>query len=456
MNDSKNDIINGSLAKAIVMFALPLAATGILQQLFNAADIAVVGQFTGDKSKAAMAAVGANTPIIGLIVNSFISISMGSNVVIANAVGRRSDSDAQKAAHTSIALALYAGVVLMIVAELLAAPVMSTQGLPPEVYPMALLYFRLYVAGLPVILLYNFEAAIFRSLGDTRTPLMVLVISGVLNVLLNLMLVMGFKRTVDGVAIATVISNAVSAVILGGMLLKGRAGIRLDLKQLRIDGRVLKRILTIGVPAALQSAVFSSANIIIQAAINSLGTVVIAASSAAFNLEVFAYQVFNSFSQATTTFVGQNFGAGKIDRCKKSLWISMLEGTVALGAAILIILIFGRSLLAVFNPAEDVIEVGYRRLIIIFSAYFFSMTYEIVSGYLRGFGISMVPAVITMVCVCGVRISWIYLVFPLDRTFTRIMLAYPLSLSTTAVAMVVAALIMRPAAGQLKKAVGKN
>ena len=441
-----NSVTAGSLPKAIVAFALPLAATGILQQLFNAADVAVVGRFTGDAGKNCMAAVGANTPIIGLIVNSFVAISMGSNVVIANAVGRKSDKDANRAAHTSIAFALIAGIVLLVLAQLVAEPVFKSQKLPQEVVPMALLYFRLYVSGLPVILLYNFEAAIFRSTGDTRTPLIALMLSGCINVLLNIMLVVGLKRTVDGVAIATVISNAISCVILGVLLIKGKNRIKLDIKQLKIDPRMLKKILAIGIPAGLQSTVFSAANIIIQAAINSLGTVVMAASSAAFNLEVFAYQVFNSFAQATTTFVGQNFGAGQIKRCKQSMFISLLEGGVALGASIALILGFGRMILYLFNDDPAVIEVGYQRLILIFSAYFFSMTYEIVSGYLRGFGISVIPAIITMVCVCGVRISWIYLVFPLEPTFNRIMLVYPISLATTAVAMVIAAVILHPAA----------
>ena len=441
-----NSVTAGSLPKAIVAFALPLAATGILQQLFNAADVAVVGRFTGDAGKNCMAAVGANTPIIGLIVNSFVAISMGSNVVIANAVGRKSDKDANRAAHTSIAFALIAGIVLLVLAQLVAEPVFKSQKLPQEVVPMALLYFRLYVSGLPVILLYNFEAAIFRSTGDTRTPLIALMLSGCINVLLNIMLVVGLKRTVDGVAIATVISNAISCVILGVLLIKGKKRIKLDIKQLKIDPRMLKKILAIGIPAGLQSTVFSAANIIIQAAINSLGTVVMAASSAAFNLEVFAYQVFNSFAQATTTFVGQNFGAGQIKRCKQSMFISLLEGGVALGASIALILGFGRMILYLFNDDPAVIEVGYQRLILIFSAYFFSMTYEIVSGYLRGFGISVIPAIITMVCVCGVRISWIYLVFPLEPTFNRIMLVYPISLATTAVAMVIAAIILHPAA----------
>ena len=452
MNEKKNSVTQGSLPKAIVAFALPLAATGILQQLFNAADVAVVGRFTGDKGEACMAAVGANTPIIGLIVNSFVAISMGSNVVIANAVGRRSEKDANKAAHTSISFALIAGVVLLVLAQLLAEPIFRSQSLPDEVYPMALMYFRLYVGGLPVILLYNFEAAIFRSTGDTRTPLIALVISGVLNVVLNIGLVVGLGRTVDGVAIATVLSNAISCVILGIMLIKGSTHIKLDIRQLKMDKAVLKKILAIGVPAGLQSMVFSAANIIIQAAVNSLGTIVMAASSAAFNLEIFAYQVFNSFSQATTTFVGQNFGAGMIKRCKQSMFISLIEGCVALGTAIAIILGFGRSILSVFNPNPEVIEVGYQRLILIFSAYFFSMTYEIVSGYLRGFGISVIPAIITMVCVCGVRISWIYLVFPLEKTFNRIMMVYPISLATTAVAMVIAALILHPAAKHSKNA----
>ena len=441
----KESISEGSLWDKIISFALPLAATGILQQLFNAADVAVVGRCTGKLGEAAMAAVGANTPIIGLIVNTFMAIALGSNVVIANAVGRGDTKAARRTVHTSVLLALIGGVLIAIGAECLSGRILSSQHLPDEVLPMALSYFRVYMTGLPLIMLYNFEAAIFRAVGDTKTPLIVLMFSGVLNVGLNLLFVLCLHRTADGVAAATVISNALSAVILCFRLMKGNDYVRLSFSALRIDVRILKRILAIGIPAGMQSAVFSTANILIQSTINKLGTVVIAASSAAFNLEVFSYTTLNSFSQACTTFVGQNYGAGKIDRCKRSALLAMGEGCVALGLSIGVILLLGRRILFIFNPAPDVIEVGYQRLIIIFSAYFFTLSYEVLSGYLRGFGISLIPALITMLFICGTRIGWIYLIFPKDPTFKNIMVVYPVSLSVTAVAMLLAVIVLRPA-----------
>lgn len=440
------NMLEGSLWDKILRFALPLAVTGILQQLFNAADIAVVGRFTGEKGALAMAAVGANTPVISLILNLFIGISLGTNVVIANSVGRRDNSSINKAVHTSIAFALIGGFVISVIGELLAKAIMLTQNVPDEVLPMAVLYFRVYMIGMPVILLYNFESAVFRGIGNPKMPLIALFISGILNVLLNLLFVLGFHRTVDGVAMATVISNMVSSAILFLFLLRADNAAKLQWRKLRIDLSMLARILRIGIPAGIQSAVFAFANIIIQTAINSLGTIVMAASSAAYNVEVFAYYVLNSFSQACTTFVGQNYGAGKIRRCKKAMGLCMLEGIIAMASAIAIILIFGHSILSIFNAEPKVIETGYLRLVVIFSAYIFTLLYEVISGYMRGFGISVMPAFLTMLGICGVRITWIYTVFPKDRTFSNIMMAYPFSLSVTAAFLIIALLCLRPAA----------
>ena len=277
-------------------------------------------------------------------------------------------------------------------------------------------------------------------MGDTKTPLIVLALSGCLNVLLNLFFVIVLKMTVNGVAIATVISNAISSIVLFIVLMKSDKYIKLSLRDLRIDKRVLGQILEIGLPAGIQSAVFAISNIIIQAAINSLGTIVIAASSAAFNIEVIAYDVFNSFSQACTTFVGQNYGAGKLDRCKKTLLLSIAEDTIATAVTIGLVLFSGRFLLSIFTSDPQVIELGYTRLLLIFSAYTFSMLYEIMSGYLRGFGISLVPAILTTIGVCGTRVFWIYVVFPSSPTFKTIMYAYPISLSLTAVLIFIALL----------------
>ena len=444
LKKQKLDMLNGSIWNKLPVFALPIAATGILEQLFNASDIAIVGNFAQTDKTAAVAAVGANSPIIGLILNLFIGIALGANVVIANAIGRDDRQTVQKAVHTSMVVSVIGGVLVAIIGEIIAEPLLTALNVPDDVLELALLYLRIYFLGMPVILLYNFEAAIFRSIGETKMPLIALTLSGILNVLLNLFFVIVLKMSVNGVATATVLANVVSAGILYIKLVKSDKYIKVEFKKLRIDGKVFAKIMQIGLPAGIQSAVFAVANIVIQGAINSLGTVVIAASSAAFNIEIIAYNVMNSFSQACTTFVGQNFGANKIDRCKKTLFLCLIEDAIASGTAILIVLITGKFLLSIFNNDPEVIEIGYTRLVIIFIAYIFSMLYEVMSGYLRGFGFSLVPAILTTVGVCVLRIIWINTVFPANRTFVTIMTAYPVSLSTTAVLIFIALIIYRP------------
>lgn len=444
LKKQKLDMLNGSIWNKLPVFALPIAATGILEQLFNASDIAIVGNFAQTDKTAAVAAVGANSPIIGLILNLFIGIALGANVVIANAVGRDDKQTVQKAVHTSMVVSVIGGVLVAVIGEIIAEPLLTALNVPNDVLELALLYLRIYFLGMPVILLYNFEAAIFRSIGETKMPLIALTLSGILNVLLNLFFVIVLKMSVNGVATATVIANVVSAGILYIKLVKSDKYIKVEFKKLRIDGKVFAKIMQIGLPAGIQSAVFAVANIVIQGAINSLGTTVIAASSAAFNIEIIAYNVMNSFSQACTTFVGQNFGANKIDRCKKTLFLCLIEDAIASGTAILIVLITGKFLLSIFNNDPGVIEIGYTRLVIIFIAYIFSMLYEVMSGYLRGFGFSLVPAILTTVGVCVLRIIWINTVFPANRTFVTIMTAYPVSLATTALLIFIALIISRP------------
>ncbi len=445
------DMLHGSIWNKIPLFALPVAMTAILEQLFNASDIAVVGNFTGKMGTVAVAAVGANSPIISLIVNLFIGIALGTTVVIANAIGRDDQKTVHHAVHTSILMALVGGIVVTIIGELVAGYVLSMLNVPHDVYGQALLYLRIYLLGMPVILLYNFEAAIFRSVGDTKVPLKTLVVSGIINIILNLFFVIVLKMTVNGVAIATVISNLISAIILLNKLIKTDQYIHVNLKELRIYKVSLVRILKIGMPAGIQSAVFAFANIVIQAAINSLGTVVIAASSAAFNVEIFAYDILNSFGQACTTFVGQNYGAGKIDRCKKTLYLCLIEDLIASAIAIGIIIVSGKFLLSLFNNNPQVIKIGYIRLIMVFTAYIFSMLYEVMSGYLRGFGISLVPAILTCICICGTRVLWVETVFKSYQSFTTIMCAYPLSLSLTAIAIFCALMYYRPSKKMLNK-----
>ena len=292
------DMLHGPIWSRIPQFALPVAATAILEQLFNASDIAVVGNFTGTERTVAVAAVGANSSIISLIVNLFVGIALGANVAIAHAIGRGDKTSVQKTVHTSIILALAGGLLIALAGELAAAPVLKLLQVPDDVFPLALLYLRIYLLGMPVILLYNFEAAIFRSIGETKTPLLALAFSGCLNVVLNLFFVIVLHMTVNGVAIATVISNCVSSLILFWKLRHSKLEIHVSVKDLKIDPESMGRILKIGLPAGIQSAVFSLSNIVIQSSINSLGTIVMAASSAAYNLEIITYDILNSFSQA--------------------------------------------------------------------------------------------------------------------------------------------------------------
>lgn len=438
------DMLNGSMWDKILLYALPVAATGILGQLFNASDVAIVGNFASTDRVAAVAAVGANGPVIGLVLNLFIGIALGANVVIANAIGRGDRETVSRAVHTSVVASVLGGFIVMLIGQLLARPVLMMLNVPDDVFPLAMTYMRIYLLGLPVIFLYNFESAIFRSAGDTKTPLIALAVSGILNVILNIFFVTVLDMTVDGVAVATVIANLVSSVILGRKLLKSKLSVHIELNELRIDWKILWRILKIGLPAGIQSAVFSLSNIIISSAINSLGKVTMAASSAAFNVEIMAYYILNSFGQACTTFVGQNYGAAQIDRCRKTLKLCIIEGIIITGTTMLIMLLTGKYLIGLFNNDPEVIEIGFTRLKIVYTSYIFSLLYEVMSSYMRGYGISLVPAILTMLGVCGIRIAWIYTVFPMSRTFATIMTVYPISLAATAVLIFIALIIYRP------------
>ncbi len=440
MHDRKN-MTEGTLGDKIILYTIPLAITGILQQLFNAADIAVVGQYSG---KDAMAAVGSNAPVIGLLVNLFVGISLGSNVIIAKAIGQKDEKQVSKTVHTSIIVALLGGLLLTILGEIYAPNVVRMLDVPEEVLPLAVKYLRIYLIGMPVILLYNFESAIFRSCGNTNMPLIALIISGVLNVIFNLTFVLGFGMDVDGVAIATVLANLISSVILFVLLLNTKLVIRVRFSELRIHGDVLLKVLKIGIPAGVQGMVFSFANIIVQSAVNSLGTTIMAASSAAYNLEIFSYYVMNSFGQACTTFVGQNYGAGKNDRCRKTLKLCLLQSAFSTAVLCGVILLFSRQLLGIFNSDPDVIAYGRIRLEYLFFAYIFSFAQETLSGYLRGFGVSFIPALCAIVGICGVRLTWIFTVFKAVPTFTTIMQVYPISLGLTAIVILIVTILVKP------------
>lgn len=414
---------------------MPLALTSILQQLFNAADIAVIGRFAG---KHAMAAVGSNSPIIGLLVNLFVGVSIGANVIISNYTGQNNQRKVSEATHTAVILAACCGLLITIIGQLIAQPMVNLLGTPEEIAPMAVEYLRIYFLGMPFIMLYNFESAIFRSQGDTGTPLLCLTVSGVINVILNLVFVIGLRIDVAGVALATVIANIVSSSLLFLLLCRSKGAIRIQKQNLRINRAILENILRIGLPSGLQGAVFSISNLIIQSAINSLGADVVAGSAAAFNLEIIGYYILNSFGQAAVTFVGQNYGAGQLRRCREiTKQVLLLDELFTVVVAVLLIL-FGRQLLMIFNEDPVVIHYGYIRVYTLLSAEVINVVIEVLSGAMRGYGSSMVPAMVTFIGICGVRIIWVYSVFNYSHTWNTLMAVYPASWLVTMLVMIFA------------------
>ena len=429
------DMLNGSIGDKILYFAIPLALTGIAQQLFNAADIAVIGRFVG---KNAMAAVGSNSPVTALIINLFTGISIGANVVIARFIGQNRPDGVKRTVHTALLFAVLCGSVFALICEALSRPILSLMSIPDNVFDMALLYFRVYIAGMPVILLYNFASAIFRSQGNTKTPLLCLLVSGIINVLLNLFFVIVLKMTVNGVALATVISNLISSAMLVFFLTREDSAIHFSFRELRIDWKTLREMIRIGLPAGIQGMVFSFSNIVIQSSINKLGEDVMAASSAAFNLEVFVYYIINAFGQACTTFVGQNYGAGKADRCLRSTRLSLIQNLICTASLSLVLLLVGKYFLMLFNEDPVVAEIGMVRMKYILTAEVINVVIEIVSGCMRGYGHSFVPALMCTAGICGVRIIWSYTAFRADPSFDVLMAAYPLRWLITAGSLAIA------------------
>ena len=424
------DMLHGSLPKGILAYAIPLALTGILQQFFNAADVAVVGQFVG---KEAMAAVGSSSSFIALLVNAFIGISMGTNVVLARFTGEGRTDCVRRGVHTAVLFSLISGICLLLVGEALVSPLLTLLGVPGEIFPLATLYLRIYFLGIPVIFLYNFEAAVFRSQGDTRTPLIWLTVSGGVNVLLNLFFVRVAGMSVEGVAIATIVSNALNAAILLILLLKRSDAVSVRLTDLCIDRAILLDMIRIGLPAGLQNMVFSISNLTIQSAINSLGPDVMAGSAAAVNIEILTYYVGNGFTQACTTFVSQNAGAGNHARCRRITRISLVLGMLFVQALAFVLLALGTPLLCFFNRDAAVVATGLLRLRWILSFEFVNVVFDVLSGAMRAYRFSLLPAVMTLIGVCGVRIAWVLTVFRASPSFRMLVVIYPVSWIITAV-----------------------
>lgn len=425
------DMIHGPLAGKILLFALPLMLSSLLQLLFNAADVVVVGRFAG---KEALAAVGSTSSLINLLINLFIGFSVGTNVVVARDLGAGREEDVRVSVHTAVAISLLSGVFLAALGVTMARQLLVWTSSAPDVIDLATVYLRIYFAGMPVNMLYNFGAAILRAEGDTQRPLYFLAAAGAVNVALNLLFVIVFRMSAAGVALATIISQAISALLVLGCLMRDQGPLHFDWKGLCLDRKIVKRILQVGLPAGFQGIVFSLSNVVIQSSINSFhSTAIIAASSASANVEGFVYVSMNAFYQTDLTFTSQNYGAGECRRVDRALLLcqtySMLFGLVLGNLAVF----FGRALISIYAPGEEeVIAQAITRLRCIASFYFLCGMMDVMVGALRGLGHSIVPMLISMAGACGVRLLWIATVFQAHHTPAILYLSYPVSWTVTA------------------------
>ena len=425
-------MLSGSLWDKILMFALPLAASSMLQQLFNSADVAVVGKFTG---KQALAAVGSNGPVINLLVNFFVGMSIGANVVIARYIGSGDEKRANDTAHTAILVSVISGFIIMLLGFFLSPIILNFIGTPDDVIDLAVVYLRIYFCGMPFMMLYNFCAAIFRSKGDTRKPLMYLFASGIINVVLNMFFVIVFKMGVAGVGTATVISNAVSSILMLRSLTKEEGAIKICLKNLKINKKIFREIVRVGMPAGLQGMVFSISNVSVLSGLNSLNTDIVSASATSQNYENLIYFLSNSFAQATVTFVSQNYGAGNIKRCEKVLRISTSLSVISALTLCTIFILFRNPLLGIYTSDAEIVKIASQRLIVVAGTHFLCGIMDNSSSCLRGLGYSLEPAIISMAGACGLRILWINTVFKKFHTFAMLVAVYPVSWFATALVL---------------------
>lgn len=433
-------MLHGPLLGKIIVFALPVAASSILQQLFNSADIAVVGRFAGSQ---AMAAVGGNSSVTSLLINLFVGLSVGANVIIANFVGQQDTKKVQDVVHTVMLLAIISGLFLLVVGQFVSAPILKLMNTPSDVIDLATLYLKIYFLGMPFLMIYNFGSAVLRSIGDTKRPMLSLLVSGMINVCLNLVLVVGFHLDVAGVGIATVVADAVSAGIILWILMKEQGMIHLDLKKLKMKKEHVKRVIQIGAPAGVQGMVFSLSNVCIQSGINSFGSNAVAGSAAAVNFEFFTYFVTSAFSQAAVTFTSQNYGAGQFDRCKKIFRVSLISGVI--GTFVMsMIFVLGRGFFIRFYTTDAaVIDYALIRIIHVEILACLPVLYEVGAGALRGIGYSMLPAIITMVGSCAFRFVWVYTVFQKYDSFEMLLNVYPVTWIITATMMLIAYFTIR-------------
>lgn len=422
------DMTKGPLTTKIIKFTIPVMLTGILQLLFNTADVIVVGRFTG---KTALAAVGSTGSLINLLVSLFMGLSIGTNVLVARYQGAKDDKAVSETVHTSIALGIVGGLILLIIGVVATRPLLEMMATPEDVIDQSTLYMRILFFGMPLNLILNFGAAILRAIGDTKRPLYYLTIAGVINLFLNIFLVTVFSLGVAGVAIATVISEGVSCGLILLCLKHETGAIRLYFNRIKINPSKCIDIMKIGLPAGLQGCIFSISNVLIQSSVNSFGSTVMAGNTAASNIEGFVYVSMNSLHQTCISFTSQNFGAGKFKRIKmvliNCLIIVAITGLVLGNSAYF----FGKFLLSAYNNEAEVISYGLIRLSIISTMYFLCGLMDVMVGAMRGIGYSILPMIVSLVGACGLRIVWIYTVFVKFRTLDILFISYPVTWTIT-------------------------
>ena len=435
------DMTSGSVLKKMLLFSFPLMGSSILQLLFNAADIIVIGRFAGDNS---LAAVGATASLINLLVNLFVGLAIGANVLTARYYGAKRDADISQTVHTSIALSIVCGAGLAVIGILISNPILAMMGTPDEILPLSTIYMQIYFAGMPAMMIYNFGSAVLRAKGDTARPLMYLALAGVLNVGLNMFFVISLKMDVEGVAAATSISQCLSAFLVLRCLSREPDAFRLERKLLKIHGHKLKIILQIGLPAGFQGVLFALSNVIIQSSINSYGKYVMAGSAASSNLENFTYFAMNAFYQAAISFTSQNVGAGKYERVKKIL-ICAVSCAAVTGITIgNLTYLFGTPLLGIYSKSALVVQEGLKRMMYLCIPYFLCGVMDAMTGMIRGLGYAILPMIVSLLGACVLRIIWILTVcqLPAFHHVEFVYASYPVTWAITTTAHIICYVII--------------
>ena len=434
------DMTNGPFLKKILRFSLPLVLTGLLQMIYNTADIIVVGRFAGGT---ALAAVGATSSLVNLILNVFLGMSMGSGVMTAKYIGARDEDSVKRCVHSAMLLSILSGIFVAIFGFVFSEQLLVMMDSPEDVLPLSKLYLQIFFLGAPAGMVFNFGASIVRATGDTKKPLLILSMSGIVNIVLNLILVINFHMSVAGVAIATITSQYISATCILFVLFKMKNACKLTLKKLRFHKEELKRILYVGIPAGIQNSLFSVSNVIIQTTVNSFGSIAMAGIAAGSNVDSFIYTCTNAVSQTTMTFSSQNFGAKKYENFNKIYFRCVVLTIAIAGAMGALGVIFKEFFVGIFSTDPAVIEIGAQRLTLILPFYFFCSLMDVGAGQLRGMGKSFLPMIVSLLGGCGLRLLWIFVFFPKNPTLMYLYYAYPISWSITFVVLFVCYFIVR-------------